>query len=109
MSGRPTPTVEDGFGKIVGLVPTVRLLLIATYRPDFEPPWVGLPHVTTLILNRLGERDIGGMIDRITGYSYGYAPGYSVSGALSPSCSVRSDAEDVTRLDWIGSHIWLTI
>ena len=32
-----------------------------------------------------------------------------VSGALSPSCSVRSDPEDVARLDWIGSHIWLTI
>jgi predicted ATPase len=61
------PTSLELFGKIVGLVPTLRLLLIATYRPDFEPPWIGLPHVTTLILNRLGERDIGGMIDRITG------------------------------------------
>jgi hypothetical protein len=32
-----------------------------------------------------------------------------VSGALSPSCSVRSDPEDVAGLDWIGWHIWLTI
>jgi hypothetical protein len=32
-----------------------------------------------------------------------------VSGALSPSCAVRSDPEDVADLDWIGSHIWLTI
>jgi hypothetical protein len=33
----------------------------------------------------------------------------NVSGALSPSCAVRSDPEDVADLDWIGSHIWLTI
>jgi FkbM family methyltransferase len=33
----------------------------------------------------------------------------TVSGALSPSCAVRSDPEDVADLDWIGSHIWLTI
>jgi hypothetical protein len=34
---------------------------------------------------------------------------YIVSGALSPSCAVWSDPEDVADLDWIGSHIWLTI
>jgi AAA ATPase domain len=61
------PTSLELFGKIVGLAPTLRMLLIATYRPDFEPPWIGLPHVTTLILNRLGEREIGAMIDSITG------------------------------------------
>ena len=61
------PTSLELFGKIVGLAPTLRMLLIVTYRPDFEPPWIGLPHVTTLILNRLGEREIGAMIDSITG------------------------------------------
>jgi hypothetical protein len=29
-----------------------------TYRPEFEPPWLGRPYVTALTLNRLGERDI---------------------------------------------------
>ena len=37
------------------------------YRPEFEPPWVGRPYVTTLNLNRLGEREIAAMIDRVTG------------------------------------------
>jgi hypothetical protein len=37
------------------------------------------------------------------------APMGKVSGALSPSCAVWSDPEDVADLDWIGSHIWLTI
>ena len=42
-------------------------LLIVTYRPEFEPPWIGRPHVTALTLNRLGEREIAAMIDGVTG------------------------------------------
>ena len=43
------------------------MLLAITYRPEFEPPWVGRPYVTALNLNRLGEREIAAMIDRLTG------------------------------------------
>ena len=43
------------------------MLLIVTYRPEFEPPWIGRPHVTALTINRLGEREIAAMIDRVTG------------------------------------------
>ena len=43
------------------------MLLIVTYRPEFEPPWIGRPHVTALTLNRLGEREIAAMIDRVIG------------------------------------------
>ena len=43
------------------------MLLIVTFRPEFEPPWIGRPHVTALTLNRLGEREIAAMIDRVTG------------------------------------------
>ena len=43
------------------------MLLIITYRPEFEPPWIGRPYVTALNLNRLGEREIAAMIDRVTG------------------------------------------
>jgi predicted ATPase len=43
------------------------VLLIVTYRPEFEPPWIGRPHVTALTLNRLGERDIAAMIEGVTG------------------------------------------
>lgn len=41
--------------------------MIVTYRPEFEPPWIGLPHVTVLILNRLGERESAAIIDSVTG------------------------------------------
>ena len=43
------------------------VLLIITYRSEFEPPWVGRPYVTALTVNRLPHRQIAAMIDRITG------------------------------------------
>ena len=43
------------------------MLLIVTYRPEFDAPWIGRPHVTTLTLNRLGEREIAQLIDRLLG------------------------------------------
>src|SRR6202008_4298686 len=43
------------------------LLLIITYRPEFEPPWMGRSYVTTLNLNRLGEREVAALVERVTG------------------------------------------
>ena len=36
-------------------------------RPEFEPPWIGRPHVTALTLDRLGQREIANLIDHLTG------------------------------------------
>jgi len=38
---------------------------IATFRPEFNPPWIGQPRVTALTVNRLAESDIGAIIDCI--------------------------------------------
>ena len=38
-----------------------------TFRPEFEPPWIGRPHVTPLTINRLAEREVGAMIDGVIG------------------------------------------
>ena len=46
---------------------TLRVLLIVTFRPEFDPPWIGRPYVTALTLNRLAERDIEAMIDGVVG------------------------------------------
>ena len=43
------------------------VLLIVTFRPEFEPPWIGRPYVTALTLNRLAQREIEAMIDRVVG------------------------------------------
>jgi class 3 adenylate cyclase/predicted ATPase len=61
------PTSLELFGRVVHRIASLRVLLIVTFRPEFEPPWVGRPHVTALTLNRLAQRDIDAMIDRVVG------------------------------------------
>jgi class 3 adenylate cyclase/tetratricopeptide (TPR) repeat protein len=43
------------------------VLLILTFRPEFQPPWSGLPQVTALTLNRLDRRSGAAMVERIAG------------------------------------------
>jgi predicted ATPase len=61
------PTSLEALGRMVDRLRTLGVLLMATYRPEFEPPWMGRSHVTTLNLSRLGESEIAAMIDRVTG------------------------------------------
>ena len=61
------PTSLEAFGRVVDRIATLRVLLIVTFRPEFEPPWIGRPHVTALTINRLAEREVGAMIDRVVG------------------------------------------
>ena len=61
------PTSLELLGRIVDKIPTLRVLLIVTFRPEFEPPWIGRPYVTALTINRLADREVGAVIDRVTG------------------------------------------
>ena len=64
------PTSLEAFGRVVDRVRTLRVLLIVTFRPEFEPPWIGRPYVTALTLNRLAQRDIEAMIDGVVGNKF---------------------------------------
>ena len=63
------PTSLEVLGRTVDRLKTLGVLLIVTYRPEFEPPWIGRPYVTALSLNRLGDRQIAALIERVTGTS----------------------------------------
>ena len=85
------PTSLELFGRVVDRVRSLRVLLIVTFRPDFDPPWVGRPYVTFLAINRLGERDIGAMIDRVAAISC-FRPTFdrtSSSVPMASPCSSR--------------------
>jgi predicted ATPase len=64
------PTSLELFGHIVNRIPSLRVLLIVTFRPEFEPPWIGEPYVTALTINRLAERDASAIIDRVVGNNF---------------------------------------
>ena len=61
------PTSLEVLGRTVDRLKTLGVLLIVTYRPEFDPPWIGLPHITAVTVNRLGQREIAAMIDRVAG------------------------------------------
>jgi class 3 adenylate cyclase/predicted ATPase len=61
------PTSLEAFGRTVDRIANLPVLLVVTFRPEFEALWVGQPHVTALALNRLGHREVGSMIDRVVG------------------------------------------
>src|SRR6516164_428819 len=63
------PTSLEAFGRVVDRIRTLRVLLLVTFRPEFDAPWVGRPYVTALTINRLAEHEASAMIDRVVGDS----------------------------------------
>jgi class 3 adenylate cyclase/predicted ATPase len=61
------PTSLELFDRTVSEIASRRVLLIVTFRPEFEPPWIGRPYVTALSINRLAEREVSAMIDQLVG------------------------------------------
>jgi len=61
------PSSLEAFSRAVDRLRNLRVLLIVTFRPEFEPPWIGRPYVTALTINRLAQRDIEAMIDSVVG------------------------------------------
>ena len=61
------PTSRELFDLIVERAPSLPLLAIVTFRPEFAPPWVGRPQVTLISLSRLPHRLRAEMIMHVTG------------------------------------------
>jgi predicted ATPase/class 3 adenylate cyclase len=61
------PTSLEVLGRVVDRIASLRALFVITHRPEFQPPWLGQPHVTALTINRLTERDTETMLDRLIG------------------------------------------
>jgi predicted ATPase len=61
------PTSRDLIDLMVESVRRLPVLLLVTFRPEFQPAWTDQPHVTTLELNRLGERDGSALVEQLVG------------------------------------------
>jgi class 3 adenylate cyclase/tetratricopeptide (TPR) repeat protein len=51
----------------VQLVQRLRVLIVVTFRPEFESRWTQHSHVTLLTLNRLARKQAMAMVDKVTG------------------------------------------
>ena len=61
------PTSRELLDLTVEHVRSLPVLLIVTFRPEFQPPWAGQPQVSMLALNRLDRRDRTVLIAQIAG------------------------------------------
>jgi predicted ATPase/class 3 adenylate cyclase len=61
------PTSLEVLSRTVERIQGIRVLLIVTFRPEFDPPWAGQSRVASVTLNRLGERDVTAIIERLVG------------------------------------------
>ena len=61
------PTSRELLDLTVERVRSLPVLLIVTFRPEFQTPWTGQPQVTMLALNRLDRRDRTALVEQIAG------------------------------------------
>jgi class 3 adenylate cyclase len=61
------PTTRELLDLILDRVARLPVLLVITFRPEFQHAWGGQPHVTALGLNRLGERDVTALVRGLAG------------------------------------------
>jgi len=59
------PTSRELLDLTIERIRNLRVLLIITFRPDFQPRWIGQPQVSMLTLNRLDRHDCTALIEQI--------------------------------------------
>ncbi len=59
------PTSRELLDLSVDRVRHLPVLLVITFRPEFQPPWGGRSHVMNMALNRLGERDGEALVHKL--------------------------------------------
>jgi predicted ATPase len=61
------PTSLEVFGRTADRIRTLPVLLIVTFRPEFNATWLGQSHAMSLTLGRLGERETAAIIASLVG------------------------------------------
>jgi len=89
------PTSRELLELTVERVRSLPVLLILTFRPEFQPPWTGQSQVTMLTLNRLDRHDRTALIEQIAG-------GTAFPGEVIDQIAERTDGvplfvEEVTK------------
>ena len=61
------PATLEYLGLLVQQAPTVPMLHVLTYRPEFSPPWPSRSHITPLVLTRLERPQVEALITQRAG------------------------------------------
>jgi hypothetical protein len=61
------PTSRELLDRIMARLDRLPVLLIATFRPEFQAPWSGQAHVSMMALSRLGRREGAALVRQLVG------------------------------------------
>jgi class 3 adenylate cyclase/predicted ATPase len=89
------PTSRELLDLVVERVRNLPVLLLVTFRPEFQPPWTGQPQVTMLALNRLDRRDRTALAMQIAGGKV--LPGAVVAQIVDRTDGVPLFVEELTK------------
>jgi class 3 adenylate cyclase/predicted ATPase len=90
------PTSRELLDLTVEKIANLPVLLVATYRPEFQPPWVGGSQVTVIALNRLGRNEGALLVHRLAG-NLGALPPDLVDEIVERTDGVPLFVEELTK------------
>jgi predicted ATPase len=89
------PTSLELLDLAVERVPEIATLMVITYRPEFAASWIGRPHVTPIILNRLERRNCALIVERLAGQEN--LPEYLLNRITEQTDGVPLFVEELTK------------
>ncbi len=90
------PTSREVLDLTVEKITDLPVLLVATYRPEFQPPWVGQSQVTVIALNRLGRNEGATLVHQLAG-NLGALPPDVVDEIVERTDGVPLFVEELTK------------
>jgi predicted ATPase len=90
------PTSREVLDLTVEKITGLPVLLVATYRPEFQPPWVGGSQVTVIALNRLGRSEGATLVRGLAG-NLGALPPDVVDEIVERTDGVPLFVEELTK------------
>jgi class 3 adenylate cyclase len=61
------PSTLELLGIVIERIQRLPVLVLVSFRPEFQPPCTGYAHVTALTMSRLGRRQEADLVARVTG------------------------------------------
>src|SRR5215475_7017078 len=61
------PSTLELLGLLLDAMPTARILMLLTCRPQFQLPWLARPHMTQMTLSRLSPTQVEAMVTQLAG------------------------------------------
>src|SRR5262249_12615917 len=89
------PTSSELLDLTVERMRHLAVLLIVTFRPEFQPPWIGQPRVTMLLLNRLDRAEGTALVKQIADAKA--LPGKVVAQIIDRTDGVPLFVEELTK------------